>query len=156
MLRRDGLSDFLYPLFSEISVKTIIPIDTYKSTMVYGVSEQNKLLFLYFGKKLGSHADFSQQSFIAKPDTDRRFESIAVPTLGGDGFMGEPMLSVKHADGALSTELRYLSHNTDNKDKANAHTTAKLHSITIIIIGAIIIIVKTIIIRFMQHAHSNS
>ena len=107
-------------------MKTIIPIDTYKSTMVYGVSEQNKLLFLYFGKKLGSHADFSQQSFIAKPDTDRRFESIAVPTLGGDGFMGEPMLSVKHADGALSTELRYLSHNTDNKDKNLCITTIRL------------------------------
>jgi len=94
--------------------------------MVYGVNKKNKLLFLYFGRPLKDKNVFFGHHLVSKPDTDRCFETMAVPTLGGDGFMGEPMLSVKHADGNLSTELIYLSHETIDTDKNQRITTIKL------------------------------
>lgn len=107
-------------------IQTIIPINTQDTTMVYGVDENNKLQFLYYGKRLNSFDDFSKRHLINKPDTNRAFQSPAIPTFGDDGFVNEPMLRVTHADGAMSTELVYLGHEMTIKDNNVSVTSVKL------------------------------
>ncbi len=97
-------------------IQTILPINTQDTSMVYGVNESNKLQFLYYGKRLNSFDNFSELHMVNKPDTNRTFQSPAIPTFGADGFMNEPMLRVTHADGGMSTDLVYVGHQVNNQD----------------------------------------
>jgi len=89
----------------------VIEIKTKSTSLVYGVTSDNRLIFQYYGKAVDDSEAFMQQKFYPKPDTNRDFSYDAYPTFGL-GNINEPALSVIHADGSLNTELFFESEET--------------------------------------------
>lgn len=101
-----------------------ISIETNKNALVLQADNENRVKIAYFGKKLSSRAEYN---YLAKDMTkyndNNTNVSNAIYTPSGTWNLFEPALEILHADGNTSTELKLISHKTENIDENVALTT---------------------------------
>lgn len=94
-----------------------IPVETAHNALLLQTDKDGRLLMTYFGTKLNHSADYGQVSAQTNyHDSDTGFFNHAY-TPAGTWNLVEPALSITHADGNVSTELRYVSHTTEATDE---------------------------------------
>lgn len=87
-----------------------IPILTNENALVLQVDTAKNLSVIYFGKKLGNESEYAlvNESYRQTDDYTTVLDA-AYPTAGSRNLL-EPAIAVKHADGNLSLDLRYVRH----------------------------------------------
>lgn len=118
---------FLLITIFEIKAQTItIPIETSKNALVLQTDKENHLGIIHFGKKLSQSTEYSA---IGKPNvyTDNNagiYNSIYTPS--GTWNLVEPAFEVLHADGNTSSDLKYVSYQTQKIDENVSQTSILL------------------------------
>lgn len=84
-----------------------IQVETANVSMIMEASEDGMLLFRHFGGKVADPDDFA--GYRSYRRSDYGTDPLAYPAAGGRYF-NAPAISVRHADGDMNTELRYVSH----------------------------------------------
>ncbi len=105
---------------------TTISIESKDFALVLQTDKEERLGTIYFGKKLSNTTEYE-----SIPRQDRKVDGNAgiynsVYTPSGSWNLLEPALSIKHADGHVSTELKYVSHRTERVSDGVSLTTVVL------------------------------
>lgn len=87
-----------------------IPIETRSNALVLQTDSSKQLNTIYFGKKLLHQKEYEQVPGVYKQSTDYTGELASVYTTSGSRNLLEPAITVTHADGNNSLDLRYVSH----------------------------------------------
>lgn len=107
-----------------------IVIATDDVSLVVDGTAGKPLNMCYFGEKLENIAEFEYEWHIKIPDTNDEFGRELYPAYGGRFFLN-PALKLTHADGVLTTELVYVSHDValidDNRTETVIHLQDKLY-----------------------------
>ncbi len=103
---------FLVPVLS-IAQTVTIPIETKHNAIVLKVENGKDVQMVYYGKRLNNSNDYS--SIPSKFNTIRDYSGMlnSAFTPSGTRNLFEPAISVVHADGNLSLDLKYVSHNVE-------------------------------------------
>lgn len=104
-----------------------IPIETRSNALVLQTDSSKHLNTIYFGKKLLHQKEYEQIPGQYKQSTDYTGELASVYTTSGSRNLLEPAITVTHADGNNSLDLRYVSHEQTkiNADVALLHIVLK-------------------------------
>lgn len=95
----------------------IIPIQTANNALVIAADQKKDLSTIYFGKKLANVAEYSLVKSAYKQTEDYTQLLNSVYTPAGSRNLVEPAITVTHADGNNSLDLRYMSHATKQIDE---------------------------------------
>jgi alpha-galactosidase len=87
-----------------------IPIETADNAMVLQVDQQKDLKNIYLGKRLGNAAEYEHIPAVYKQAGDYTGLVNSAYTPSGSRNLFEPAITVTHADGNQSLDLRYISH----------------------------------------------
>lgn len=87
----------------------ILPIETANNALALEINGQNDLSMIYFGKKLSRKNEYGQISGLYKQAFDPSGMLNAAYTPSGSRNLAEPAISVIHADGNASLDLKYES-----------------------------------------------
>jgi len=90
-------------------VKTI-PLETKNHALILQVTDQNDLRISYLGKRLNQAAEYGAIPGTYKQASDYTGLLNSAYTPSGSRNLVEPAISVTHADGNNSLDLRYVSH----------------------------------------------
>jgi alpha-galactosidase len=93
-----------------------IPVETAHNAMVLQVNKQKDLSTIYFGQKLANAAEYEQVPAVYKQAHDYTGILNAAYTPSGSRSLLEPAITVTHADGNNSLDLRYVSHTVTKVD----------------------------------------
>lgn len=94
----------------------IIPIETKTNALVLQVEKNNDLSVVYYGKKLSDQQDYLAIAGQYKnSDYTGLLNSAYTPS--GSRNLVEPAITVTHADGNTSLDLRFVSSETQNIDE---------------------------------------
>lgn len=88
----------------------LIPIVTANNALVLEASMKKDLSVIYFGKKLANEQEYKLISSVYKQTGDYSEVLNAAYTPSGSRNLVEPAISVVHADGNRSLDLRYVKH----------------------------------------------
>lgn len=88
----------------------IIPIETSHNVLVLQADTGKNLKNLYLGKRLANPAEYRQMETIFTQPGDYTGMLNAAYTPAGSRNLAEPAITVTHADGNQSLDLRYVSH----------------------------------------------
>ncbi|WP_338395910.1 alpha-galactosidase [Fulvitalea axinellae] len=102
----------------------IIHVNTDDVSIVLSVDENGIPVFRHFGKRLAHPEEVTLESRDLAPNYGYRYDlRQAFPTFGA-GYIYDPMLKVTHADGNLSTDLKFEGQRTwlDANDRNITHT----------------------------------
>ncbi|RQO74764.1 alpha-galactosidase [Pedobacter sp. KBW06] len=94
----------------------IIPIETQNNALVLQTDTSKHLGTIYFGKKLTSSKEYLQVPALYKQTPDYTGVLNSAYTSSGSRNLVEPAISVTHADGNNSLDLRYVSHDLKQID----------------------------------------
>lgn len=94
----------------------IIPIETQNNALVLQTDTSKHLGTIYFGKKLTNSNEYLQVPALYKQTPDYTGVLNSAYTSSGSRNLVEPAISVTHADGNNSLDLRYVSHNLKQID----------------------------------------
>lgn len=86
-----------------------IKVETADISLILDGEPGGKLDLCYFGEKLDDTAEFEYAWHITQPDTPEEYGTQLYPAYGGRFFLN-PALKITHADGVMTTELVYQSH----------------------------------------------
>jgi alpha-galactosidase len=101
----------------------IIPIETEHTAQVLRVGENQDLDIIYFGKKLSNTDEYIQIPAVYHQSDDYTNMLNAAYTSSGSRNLLEPAISVTHADGNTSLDLKYVSHESEKvDDNVSVHT----------------------------------
>jgi alpha-galactosidase len=103
--------------FLIMAQKTIvIPIETKNNVLLFSTDNDNRLRNIFFGKKITQKAEYATvaQQYLMN-DVNVSITNYAYASSGSTNFL-ESALNITHADGNLSTELKYLKHETIKQD----------------------------------------
>ncbi|HZY38017.1 MAG TPA: alpha-galactosidase [Mucilaginibacter sp.] len=102
---------FASELFAVNAQLVVIPIETKNNALVLQVSPENYLNTVYFGKKLADKREYDlvARAYGFSHNTDGYNSTY---TTAGARNLLEPAISVTHADGNKSLDLKYVSFNT--------------------------------------------
>lgn len=89
-----------------------IPVETANTAVVLQVTAQKDLNTVYLGKKLDNKTDYDQLSAVYKQPDDYMVMFGSAYTPSGSRNLLEPAITVTHADGNNSLDLKYVSHTT--------------------------------------------
>lgn len=105
-------------LFSSqsISAQVTIPVETKNTALVLQSDVRNNLGLIYFGRKLSQPAEYNAISAMYKQTEDYTGVANAAYTSSGSRNLFEPAITVRHADGNNSLDLRYLRHTVEKLD----------------------------------------
>lgn len=119
---------FMVLIFNVLSAlgQTIIPIETNGNALVLQVDAGKNLNTIYFGKRLSGAAEYAQIPSMFKQADDYSRVLSAAYTASGSKSLLEPAISVTHADGNNSLDLRYVSHKVDKQSDDVSVTTVVL------------------------------
>ncbi len=107
----------LYGLGLGVKAQTIIiPVETAKNALVLQVGSNRDLNAIYFGEKLLNSAEYSQIPGTFKQTEDYTSLLNSAYTPSGSRNLMEPAITVTHADGNNSLDLRYVSHQIKKVD----------------------------------------
>jgi alpha-galactosidase len=115
------VKNFFYPLslicgfWAAASVNAFaqtitIPIETAHQALVLAAGKSHDLNTVYLGKKLNNRADYDQLNSAYKTATDEQVMFSSAYTPSGSRNLLEPAISVTHADGNNSLDLKYVTH----------------------------------------------
>ncbi|RVU02839.1 alpha-galactosidase [Mucilaginibacter limnophilus] len=90
--------------------QTIIPVQTQNNALVLEANNEKDLSIIFFGKKLADVNEYKLVSKAYKQSDDYTGLLNSVYTPSGSRNLVEPAISVTHADGNNSLDLRYVSH----------------------------------------------
>jgi alpha-galactosidase len=96
-------------LYSQ-SQELIIPLKTQNTALVFKVNENQYLKIIYFGKKLQEDAEYGLIASQFKLNEDYSGMLNSAYTSSGSRNLAEPAISVTHADGNKSLDLKYVNH----------------------------------------------
>ena len=104
-------------LTTEIFGQTQIPIESAKNALVLQVDQENNLVIIYFGVKLSDAGEYAEipGAYRQAPDFSEVLNS-AYTTSGTQNLL-EPAITVTHADGNNSLDLKYVSHSKNVIDE---------------------------------------
>lgn len=88
----------------------IIPIETAHNALVLQADANKDVNTIFFGKKLAHAEEYGQIPAAYKLSTDYTGQLNSVYTPSGSRNLVEPAITVTHADGNNSLDLRYISH----------------------------------------------
>ncbi|TWR26255.1 alpha-galactosidase [Mucilaginibacter achroorhodeus] len=94
-----------------LAQKLTIPIETAHNAVVLQVTAKNDLVQAYFGERLNTPDEYSQIKEVRTSDYTGLYQSAYTPS--GSRNLLEPAISIQHADGNQSLDLRYVSHKVD-------------------------------------------
>ncbi|MBO9152208.1 alpha-galactosidase [Chitinophaga sp. GCM10012297] len=106
--------------------QTTIPIETRHNALVLQADAQKNLAIIYFGRKLSSPEEYAHIPAVYKQPGDYTGVLNSAYTPSGSRSLLEPAISVSHADGNNSLDLRYVSHNVTKVDADVSLTTVLL------------------------------
>jgi len=110
LLRRMTVLSFLVvATFVTKAQSVIIPIESKQNAMVLQVSPEKYLNMVYFGNKLSDKNEYSSIAKAYKLDHNTTGYNSAYTSSGARNLL-EPAISVTHADGNKSLDLKYVSH----------------------------------------------
>ena len=89
---------------------TTIPVETAGNALVLGVNKDKDLSIIYYGKKLANEAEYELASQVYRQTGDYTEVLDAAYSSSGSRNLVEPAITVTHADGNNSLDLRYVSH----------------------------------------------
>lgn len=100
-------------VFAQKTTITTIPIESKDFALVLQTDADGRLGTIYFGKKLSNPAEYE-----SIPRQERKVDNNAgiynsVYTPSGSWNLLEPAVRITHADGHVSTELKYVSHRSE-------------------------------------------
>ena len=104
-----------------------IKIETNGISMILESEPGHTLDLCYFGEKLMNTTEFAHAWHITQPDTGDAYGLQLYPAYGGRFFLN-PALKLTHADGVITTELVYESHEQtviDDNSHGYSDTTAR-------------------------------
>ena len=94
----------------QLKAQTVtIPIEPDSHAMVLQTDSKNLLRTIYFGKRLMAAEDYSNAYKVHRLDDDNAGIYNAAYTPSGTWNLAEPAIQVKHGDGNLSLELKYVN-----------------------------------------------
>ncbi|ULT39691.1 hypothetical protein KRR40_32960 [Niabella defluvii] len=102
------------PVFAQ---EQIITVTTAENAMVLKVDQQKNLSMIYYGQKLGVDNEYALIPQAYKQTSDYTEVADAAYTASGSRNLLEPAITVTHADGNNSLDLRYVQH--EQKDLGN-------------------------------------
>lgn len=88
----------------------IIPVETAETALVLQADKNKNLSIIYFDKKLADKNEYEQVAGVYKQTGDYTEVLNAAYTSAGSRNLVEPAITVTHADGNNSLDLRYVSH----------------------------------------------
>jgi alpha-galactosidase len=106
---------FCFILFTSFSgfSQTIIPIESSTNALVLESDQNNELKIIYFGEKLSIEEEYAEIPRVYRQANDfSRVLNSAYTSSGGKNLM-EPAITVTHADGNNSLDLRYVDHSVE-------------------------------------------
>ena len=97
-----------------VAQSVIIPIETQHNALVLQTDPEQHLGTIYFGKKLSKPTEYAkvQGQFKQTPDYTGMLNSAYTPS--GSKNLLEPAITVTHADGNNSLDLKYVKHELKN------------------------------------------
>ncbi|WP_435356774.1 alpha-galactosidase [Emticicia sp. SJ17W-69] len=125
-MRKIPLLVLLMGIF-ELKAQTItIPIETSQNALVLQTDKDNRLGIIHFGKKLSQSSEYVTigQSLKYNDNNAGIYNSIYTPS--GSWSLVEPAFEVLHTDGNTSSELKYVSHQTQKIDENVSQTSILL------------------------------
>ncbi|MGN6419599.1 MAG: alpha-galactosidase [Pseudobacter sp.] len=93
-----------------LHAQTVIPITTGSNALVLEANKEKDLSVIYFGKKLVNEQEYKMVSSVYRQTGDYSEQLNAAYTPAGSRNMVEPAITVVHADGNRSLDLRYVTH----------------------------------------------
>lgn len=93
-----------------LKAQTIIPVVTSNNALVLEAGKNKDLSVIYFGKKLANEKEYQLVSSVYKQTGDYTDVLNAAYTSSGSRNLVEPAITVVHADGNRSLDLRYVKH----------------------------------------------
>ncbi len=103
------LTTGLFFSLTTLNAQTIIPVETQNNSLVLQVDAHKNLSMIYLGKKLGNTGEYSQVQSMYKQSADYTGVLNAAYTASGSRNLVEPAITVTHADGNNSLDLKYVS-----------------------------------------------
>jgi alpha-galactosidase len=95
----------------------IIPIETRSNALVLQADSAKNLRTIYFGKKLSSSTEYRQIPGVYQQNFDHTGILNSAYTSSGSRNLLEPAITVTHADGNNSLDLRYVNHTVTKVDE---------------------------------------
>ncbi|RLA19636.1 MAG: hypothetical protein DRQ62_11635, partial [Gammaproteobacteria bacterium] len=86
----------------------VVSVDTPNSSLVFMVDKEGFLLHRYFGE----HLDTPEAVVEFAYKDDRRYATFEAPAVFGGYYTGEPSVAATHADGNMTTDLRFQGSET--------------------------------------------
>lgn len=94
-----------------------IPVETQHNALVLQAGANKDLHIIYFGKKLADPGEYSQVPGVYRQTQDYSGILNSPYTPSGSRSLFEPAITVTHADGNNSLDLRYVSHEVKKIDE---------------------------------------
>jgi alpha-galactosidase len=94
----------------QVSAQAIIPIETKNTALVLESNAEHNLGIIYFGKKLAQASEYGAISQLYKQPEDYTRVLNSAYTSSGSRNLVEPAITVSHANGNNSLDLKYVSH----------------------------------------------
>ena len=91
-----------------LHAQTILPVETGKLALVMQTAPNRDLNIIYFGKKLNQAGEYAQIPRQFRESEDYTASLNAAYTSSGSRNLAEPAISVIHADGNASLDLKYI------------------------------------------------
>lgn len=105
-----SLANILLAGFQLYAQQVNIPIETQHNALVLQVDAGKNLKTVYFGQKLSNPSEYGQVPGVYKQAEDVTGILNSAYTPSGSRNLLEPAITVTHADGNNSLDLRYVSH----------------------------------------------
>ena len=104
------IAPHLWALQTLAQSTTILPVETAGNALVLQADQHQDLKMIYFGKRLTDANEYGQvpAAYRQSEDPSGIFNSAYTPS--GSRNLVEPAITVTHADGNNSLDLRYVSH----------------------------------------------
>jgi alpha-galactosidase len=111
LLFRKGLSLLLLAsIFGTVQAQTIIPIESKDNAVVFQVDSNKNVGLIYLGHKLADASEYKEAAAMYKQAEDYTGVLNAAYTAAGSRNLVEPAITVTHADGNNSLDLKYVNH----------------------------------------------
>ncbi|RZK82365.1 MAG: alpha-galactosidase [Pedobacter sp.] len=110
-----SLSLFFHTHFAKAQ-RVNISIETSSNALVLQTNDSKNVGTIYFGKKLANAAEYEHIPATYRQTSDYTGQLNAAYTTSGSRNLLEPAITVMHADGNNSLDLKYVSHKTDKID----------------------------------------
>lgn len=99
-----------------VSAQVIIPVETKNTALILQSNVDNNLGIIYFGKKLSQPSEYAAITQMYKQSEDYTGVLNSAYTSSGSRNLVEPAITVSHADGNNSLDLKYVRHSVKALD----------------------------------------